>query len=571
MPESMLSSRATTRRAGIPVPRRLRVAAAFCLALPLAVQAAQTPLAPLMAGEYAYQAGQLAEAARWYLEAAEALDGDAALAERATRIAMLANDDAAAQRALRLWRRRAPESAAMRAADAALALREGRLRHARRELQALLRSPDPRGWRYALSGLGGGRDPARVARVLGELVDAGAIPDQLPAWQEFGRLALRLDDPALAERIVDEVVERFPDEPRVAILRAGQLQQAGRTEQARAMLAQAEPHAAADPEVRAMLAMTYESMRAPADAARIMALGPQDMRSYELRASLLARAEDTAGLEALYDELAAEGSRPDPSRRLLLGRIAEFLKRPAEAVEWYRGVPGGPQRNEARIRIAAALHELGRREEAYAEAQGLQDDATADDTARRNAYLLEGELRQRAGDVDGEIDALGRGLAAFPDDIELLYARALAWERRDRIDRAEADLRRLLVSDPENVAALNALGYTLADRTDRYREALELIDRARAAEPDDAAIIDSYGWVLYRLGRHEEALVELRRAWGLMKDPEIGAHLGEVLWVLGRRDEARRYFDEARKLQPDNRALRRALEKLGLPLQEPAP
>ena len=571
MPESMLSSRATTRRAGIPVPRRLRVAAAFCLALPLAVQAAQTPLAPLMAGEYAYQAGQLAEAARWYLEAAEALDGDAALAERATRIAMLANDDAAAQRALRLWRRRAPESAAMRAADAALALREGRLRHARRELQALLRSPDPRGWRYALSGLGGGRDPARVARVLGELVDAGAIPDQLPAWQEFGRLALRLDDPALAERIVDEVVERFPDEPRVAILRAGQLQQAGRTEQARAMLAQAEPHAAADPEVRAMLAMTYESMRAPADAARIMALGPQDMRSYELRASLLARAEDTAGLEALYDELAAEGSRPDPSRRLLLGRIAEFLKRPAEAVEWYRGVPGGPQRNEARIRIAAALHELGRREEAYAEAQGLQDDATADDTARRNAYLLEGELRQRAGDADGEIDALGRGLAAFPDDIELLYARALAWERRDRIDRAEADLRRLLVSDPENVAALNALGYTLADRTDRYREALELIDRARAAEPDDAAIIDSYGWVLYRLGRHEEALVELRRAWGLMKDPEIGAHLGEVLWVLGRRDEARRYFDEARKLQPDNRALRRALEKLGLPLQEPAP
>ena len=571
MPESMLSSRATTRRAGIPVPRRLRVAAAFCLALPLAVQAAQTPLAPLMAGEYAYQAGQLAEAARWYLEAAEALDGDAALAERATRIAMLANDDAAAQRALRLWRRRAPESAAMRAADAALALREGRLRHARRELQALLRSPDPRGWRYALSGLGGGRDPGRVARVLGELVDAGAIPDQLPAWQEFGRLALRLDDPALAERIVDEVVERFPDEPRVAILRAGQLQQAGRTEQARAMLAQAEPHAAADPEVRAMLAMTYESMRAPADAARIMALGPQDMRSYELRASLLARAEDTAGLEALYDELAAEGSRPDPSRRLLLGRIAEFLKRPAEAVEWYRGVPGGPQRNEARIRIAAALHELGRREEAYAEAQGLQDDATADDTARRNAYLLEGELRQRAGDADGEIDALGRGLAAFPDDIELLYARALAWERRDRIDRAEADLRRLLVSDPENVAALNALGYTLADRTDRYREALELIDRARAAEPDDAAIIDSYGWVLYRLGRHEEALVELRRAWGLMKDPEIGAHLGEVLWVLGRRDEARRYFDEARKLQPDNRALRRALEKLGLPLQEPAP
>ena len=98
-----------------------------------------------------------------------------------------------------------------------------------------------------------------------------------------------------------------------------------------------------------------------------------------------------------------------------------------------------------------------------------------------------------------------------------------------------------------------------------------MIDRARAAEPDNAAITDSYGWVLYRLGRNEEALVELRRAWGLMKDPEIGAHLGEVLWLLGRRDEARRYFEEAGKLDPDNRSLRRALQKLGLPAPAPAP
>src|SRR5690606_23930387 len=125
-------------------------------------------------------------------------------------------------------------------------------------------------------------------------------------------------------------------------------------------------------------------------------------------------------------------------------------------------------------------------------------------------------------------------------------------------------LRRVLVTDPENVAALNALGYTLADRTDRYREALELIDRARTAEPDNAAIIDSYGWVLYRLGRNQEALVELRRAWGLMKDPEVAAHLGDVLWRMGRRAEAQRYFEEARALDPDNRALRRARERIGV-------
>ena len=128
---------------------------------------------------------------------------------------------------------------------------------------------------------------------------------------------------------------------------------------------------------------------------------------------------------------------------------------------------------------------------------------------------------------------------------------------------AEADLRKILVIEPDSVAALNALGYTLADRTDRYQEALELINRARAADPDNAAIIDSYGWVLYRLGRPEDALGELRRAFALQKDAEIGAHLGEVLWVLGKREEARKYFEQAREIDPDNRALQRALEKTG--------
>jgi len=105
------------------------------------------------------------------------------------------------------------------------------------------------------------------------------------------------------------------------------------------------------------------------------------------------------------------------------------------------------------------------------------------------------------------------------------------------------------------------LGYTLADRTGRYQEALELIDRARVAEPDNAAIVDSYGWVLYRLGRNADALVQLRRAWTLAKDPEIAAHVGEVLWVLGKHDEARHFFEEAARLDPENRALLRAREK----------
>ena len=553
------------------MPALIRIAAAVLLFLATASPVYAAPaharpvdaLTPVMAGEFALQAGQLPEASRWYLAAAQA-DDDAGLAERATRIALLANDDARATEALKLWRQRAPQSLAMRAAEAALALRKDDLAAARRELDALLRDKDDMGWRYALTVLGsGGRDPALSARLLDGFVDTDAIPALLPAWLAFGGLAQSLEQPALAERIVGEAVKRFPAEPKVALLHAGQLRQAGNMDEARKILVGLTDAALLVPQLRLAIAAEYDALRDPKQAAATLARGPQDNQTYGLRASLLAKAEDTMTLTLLYDELRKDASKPDPERRMLLGQIAQFLKRPQEALAWYRGVPGGPQRTEARLRTANVLFELGRKDEAFADVQALQGDASADDEARRGAYLLEAELKQKGQDDAGEIEVLARGLAAYPDDNALLYARGLAWERRDRIDRAEADLRRILVTDPENVAALNALGYTLADRTTRYQEALELIDRARAAEPDEAAIIDSYGWVLYRLGRNDDALVELRRAFTLQKDAEIAAHIAEVLWFSGKREEARRYFEESRKLDPENRSLLRALEKTG--------
>ena len=452
----------------------------------------------------------------------------------------------------------------MRSAGASLALRKGDANAARVQLDALMREQKPAGWRHALTVLGrGGRDPELSARLLGELVDADAIPDQLQAWLAFGGLAQSLGQAPLVERIVSGAVARFPEEPRIALLHASQLNRSGKTDQARQILDGLMEGAAEDPELRLALAREYDALGDPAAAAAALAQGSQDTFTYGLRASLLAQAEDKATLATLYEELRKDASDPDPERRMLLGQMAEFLEREAEALQWYRSVPGGPLRNQARLRIANVMFDMGQKQQAFEEAASLQADADIDEDARRDAYLLEAELRQKDKDDAGELEALGRGLAAYPDDSALLYARGLAWERRDRIDRAEADLRRILVTDPNNVAALNALGYTLADRTTRYQEALELIGRARAADPGQAAIIDSYGWVLYRLGRVEEALVELRRAYNLMKDPEVAAHLAEVLWFSGQKEEARRFFDEAIKLDPDNRSLQRALEKTG--------
>jgi len=525
-------------------------------------QAAQEPsLEPALVGEFALQAGKLPDSAASYLLAAQASEGDAGLAERATRIAMLANDDLRAAQALALWQQRAPRSLSMRSAAAALAMRQGKPDLASRELRTLLAAPGEQGWKLTLAALvGGGRDPAVPAQVLQSLVQADAIPDRIEVWQEFGRLAMRMDKPELAQQMVDQVVRRFPDDPRVALLRASQLQQSGQTEQAKAVLQALEAQARTNVDLRNAVAIAYDSMNQNAAAERVLSAGPQDTQTYGMRASLLAKQDDATALSALYAELSRAASKPDPGQRLLLGKIAEYLKRYQEAVDWYHSVPGGDELSEARLRAANAQGLLGNQDKALEEVRAVQSDAVLAEEARRDAYLLEAELRLRAGDEVGELDALGRGLAAYPDENALLYARALAWERRDDIPRAEADLRKVLVTEPENVAALNALGYTLADRTHRYQEALELIDRARVAEPDNPAIIDSHGWVLYRLGRNEEALVQLRRAYALARDAEIAVHLGEVLWVTGRQDEARRYFDEAARLDPDNRALQRVRE-----------
>ncbi|TLX21020.1 tetratricopeptide repeat protein [Thermomonas fusca] len=530
---------------------------------PVAAQTRVDPLEASLAGEFALQGGLLPEAARHYLDAARAAQ-DPVLAERATRIALLADEDALAREAYDTWQALAPQpSLEARMVAASLALRAGDKRAARRELRALLAEPD--GWRPALTALVGavGRQQALVVAMLEEIVARDALPHQLQAWLGFGGLAQRLEQPKLVDRIVQQVVARFPGEPRVALLRAQLLREGGKLEEARAALAALGEPAQLPPTLRWALAGEYDALGDPGKAAQVLALGAQDEAMYARRAALLDKAGDKAGLTALYEELKRGATTPNPMRRLLLGQLAELLERHDEALTWYAKVPGERMQGAARLRAANVLHAMGRPGQAFEALRALQADPELTDDDRRDGYLLEAELRQKAKDANGEQEAYARGLAAFPDDPALLYARGLMWERLDQIGKAEADLRRLLVIDPDNVAALNALGYTLADRTDRYREALELIDRARVAEPGNAAIIDSYGWVLFRLGKARAALDHLRHAYALQQDPDIASHLGQVLWVLGRKEEARKYFDDARRLDPDNRSLQRALQETG--------
>ena len=525
--------------------------------------AGNVALEPMLAGEFALQAGKLDEAAKHYLEAARK-SGDIGLAERAARIALLANDDRTANAALALWKRGAEPSLALSATEATLALRGQREATAIRSLESLLQAPDPRGWRYALIALSaGGKDTAATAGVLRKLRDRGVLPKDLNAQLAFAGLAQRLQQPSLVDALVEDIVAAHPDEPRVQLLQASLAREAGHLDEARTQLDALRTRIDQIPPARLPLAAEYEALGDAATAAAVLAGGPQSTQTRALRAAMLSRAKDDPGLEKLYAELKADSSDPDPRQRLLLGQVAETLKHYDEALAWYDTVAGGGLRDVARLRRASTFHAMGRKDESYAALRALQNDDEAEGEIVRDAYLAEAELRREDDDEKGEFDAYARGLAAMPDELAILYSRALAWERVDQIDRAEADLRKLLVVEPDNVAALNALGYTLADRTTRYSEALELIDRARVADPGNAAIIDSHGWVLYRLGRNEEALVQLERAFALNKDAEVAAHVAEVLWVMGRKDEARKWFDEARRIDPEHRALKRALEKTG--------
>jgi Flp pilus assembly protein TadD len=158
--------------------------------------------------------------------------------------------------------------------------------------------------------------------------------------------------------------------------------------------------------------------------------------------------------------------------------------------------------------------------------------------------------------------AFSRALQVTPDDPALLYGRGLAYAESGDIDLAVTDFRRLLQLKPDDTDASNALGYTLADANRDLPEAQRLIETARSARPNDPAIQDSWGWLQYRLGHLDQAEKSLRTAWTAHKDTDVGVHLGEVLWKQGRQEDARRVFDEVRKIDPQSTSLHNTLQRL---------
>lgn len=251
---------------------------------------------------------------------------------------------------------------------------------------------------------------------------------------------------------------------------------------------------------------------------------------------------------------------PDKSSvHFFLGQLDQEQKKPEAALEHYRQVTAGNQYIAARARSAQILLQQGKPEQAR---ELLHSTRGGSAEERTQLTLAEAQLLRDADRHSDAYAVLAEALASQPDNTDILYDAALTAERSGRPDLLEQHLRHLLSLRPDHAHALNALGYSLADRNIRLDEAFELITRALKHLPDDPFITDSLGWVQYRQGRLEEALATLERAYRSKPDPEIAAHLGEVLWSLGRREEARRLLEEAVRQHPDNETLTGVIKKL---------
>ena len=378
------------------------------------------------------------------------------------------------------------------------------------------------------------------------------------------RYAAQLEKYDEALVLLDKVLEIDPSLYEVLIIKARILTAQGKNEEAAALIKQVVDDLPENNTLRLQYArMLVEQRLMEAATAQYKILHENLPEDGEIALSLALLYIETRHLDEAVEMLnyLIEIDKKVPVANYYLGRIAQNQGNDKQAVSYYLGVKSGEYAFDAQLRIGVLLAVLGKPDEGLAKLAALAEEQTNWDL-RVKAYLAQGEILRSEKRFEEGVEMYSRALRQKRDDTTLLYARGLMAEKVDRLDMTEADLRKVISKEPDNANALNALGYTLADRTSRYKEAREYIKRAAALVPDDPAILDSLGWVSYRLGEMDEALKWLSKAFEKLEDAEIAAHYGEVLWYTNQKEKAREVWNRGKANNADNPVLQETLNRL---------
>lgn len=518
----------------------------------------------VLLAEMAGYRGYYTLSAQYYFEVAKQIRKPA-VAERAAQIALYAKEYDLALSAAKLWAQLDPRSADARQVLIAMLLRKGDKDSAFAEMELMLDNlsevSDER-LETLIKLLRSSENHATALKIIDKIL--AKRPEDVDIQLIQARLLIGTRQWEASERALLDILERDPERDEALELYLQVLHQQDKSAEALAWLRQ---RVEQDPEATSwrlhyarQLLAAEQNEAALSEYERLLEQTPDDTEILYTLGLLYFQAErlDEAKtrLQALLKLADAEEQRN--AARYFLGQIAGEQQQWNEAEAYYRKITHGSHYLGARARLALSLIEQQQFDSGL---EILRDTRFQSPTERFKFLRLEADLLiEQARYIEAQ-KVLEDGLESYPDNADLLYALSLVAEKMQRDDLMEQYLREILKTQPHNADALNALGYTLADRSERYQEAYDLISKALEQKPNAHYILDSMGWVLYKLGRREEALDYLQRALQAEDDPEIAAHVGEVLWQLQRGDEAREVWEKALERFPGDAVLRRTMQR----------
>lgn len=509
----------------------------------------------LLAAEIAGQRGQYEVALEGYMEAAK-LAKDPRFAERALKIALYVKDPSKINEATSLWLQQDPSSITAHKIAILSDLRTSDKAGAVNNAKALLEL-DPAGFESAMLELATLMDKEGKLGLLYDILEDLSLqkPNQAVLYYLQAVIAKQQSRHDLADTKINQTLVLQPDWDKALLFQAQSAAVAGNLEQAAALLRSAAEKFPENSKIKRFLAQVLIRSKQYDQAAEIYK---------QLIAANAKDGESQIALALVYLELGKESKAEDLLKKLTdspewqsqagfyLGKLEEKRKDNKRALQWYDKVTDGPFVFDASVSAISLLVRNKQYDEAESRLFALQEQYPQQ---RTKITLLLVELYNQQKNYARAYDMVTDLLAVNPDQRDLLYTHALTADRAGKKDILEADLKKILEKNPDDPEALNALGYSLLSDPARLQEAKGYLQKALQLRPNEAVIIDSYGWLLFKLGEPDQALVYLQQAYEKQQENEIAAHLAEVLWALGKKSEAKKIFNEAIKRSPDDEFL----------------